>query len=116
GFQNEYEEIMSLTNSAVRKHLLEGYVDGLGAKTRHLKAQGLPRTKSHVLLPYPDMKPNEIYAPNYRNGETVVLVRHPHGGTFEIPELIVNNKHPKARKQIGNAMDAVGIHPSRAQK
>jgi hypothetical protein len=86
-------------------------------KLRNLKAKGIKGTKSHVLLPFPDMNPNEIYAPNFENGERVVLVRHPHGGIFEIPELVVNNKNETARKMIGGqAPDAVGIHPSVAEK
>ena len=46
------------------------------------------------------------------NGERVVLIRHPHGGTFEIPELTVNNKNPDARKIVGTikSQDAIGIH------
>src|SRR5688500_11836054 len=56
------------------------------------------------------MKETEIYAPNFRNGERVVLVRHPHGGVFEIPELTVNNRHPEAKRLLGRAPDAVGIH------
>lgn len=114
--QKEYEEIIELTNPVVKKHLLDKYADGLDAKAKHLKAQGLPRTKNHVLLPVTDMKPNEIYAPRYKDGEKVVLVRHPHGGIFEIPDLIVNNKNPSAKKLMGNAPDGVAIHPSVAQK
>lgn len=116
GLQDQYDEIISLNNSAVRKHLLESFIDDLGAKSRHLKVQGLPRTRNHVLIPYPDIRPNEVYAPGYKNGERVVLVRHPHGGTFELPELIVNNSHASAKKQIGNALDAIGIHPTVAEK
>lgn len=112
----EYEEIASLTNPVVKKHLLDAYTDGLDAKAKHLKAQGLPRTKNHVLLPVTDMKPNEIYAPNYKDGEKVVLVRHPHGGIFEIPDLVVNNKNKSARNLLGNTPDAVAIHPSVAHK
>lgn len=115
--RKEFNEINSLTNPVVKRHLMESYIEGLDAKAQHLKAQGLPRTKNHVLLPMTDIKPNEIYAPNYKNGERVVLVRHPHGGIFEIPELTVNNRSAMSRKMIGpNAPDAVGIHPSVAQK
>ena len=116
--QKEFDEINSLTNPTVRKHLLDSYIDGLDAKAAHLKAQGLPRTKNHVLLPVTDLKPNEIFAPLYKNGERVVLVRHPHAGTFEIPELIVNNRSSSiAKRMIGlDAPDAVGIHPSVAGK
>ena len=114
--REEFDEINSLTNPVVKKKLMQDYIEGLDAKAKHLKAQGLPRTKSHVLLPITDIKPNEIYAPNYKDGERVVLVRHPHGGIFEIPDLVVNNKNATAKKMLGNAPDAVGIHPSVAQK
>ena len=116
GLKKEYDDINSLTNPVVKQHLMESYVDGLGSKAKHLKAQGLPKTKSHVLLPVPDLKSNEIYAPNFENGERVVLVRHPHGGIFEIPELVVNNKNAAAKSLMGMAPDAVGIHPSVAGK
>lgn len=111
----EFAMINSLTNPVVRQHMMKSYAEGLDAKAKHLKAKGLPKTKNHVLLPFPDMNPNEVYAPGYKDGERVVLIRHPHGGIFEIPELIVNNKGP-ARKTLGNAVDAIGIHPSVAQK
>lgn len=118
--EDEYNDISKITNPTVRKHLLtdpvNGFVNTLESKQTSLKAQGLPRTKNHVLIPYPGMKSNEIYAPNYRDGEQVVLVRYPHGGTFELPSLTVNNKYGPAKKQLGNATDAVGIHPSVAHK
>ena len=69
-----------------------------------------------MLLPVPSLKENEVYAPNYRDGEQVVLIRHPHGGKFEIPQLIVNNRHPDAKRILGNAKDAVGINPKVAEK
>ena len=63
-----------------------------------------------VILPIPSLKYTEIYAPTYKDCESVVLIRFPHGGTFEIPELIVNNKHKTAKSILGNAVDAVGIN------
>lgn len=111
----EYNDIMSMTNPAVKKVLLEQFANNLDTKTRHLKALGLPKTKGHVILPFPDMKSNEVYAPNYKDGERVVLIRYPHGGIFELPELTVNNRGP-AKKIIKNAKDAIGIHPSVAKK
>ena len=115
--KSEFDEINALTNPVVKKHLMDKYIEGLDSKAQHLKAQGLPRTKNHVLLPISDIKPNEIYAPNYKDGERVVLVRHPHGGKFEIPELVVNNRNDTGKKVIGsNSPDAVGIHPSVASK
>lgn len=108
-------ELNSLTNPIVKKFLMNKYADKLEGKASHLKVEGLPNSKSHVLLPYPNMKPTEVYAPNYKNGEKVVLIRYPHGGTFEIPELTVNNK-TSLTKGIKNAVDAIGIHPSVASK
>ena len=63
------------------------------------------------------MKDNEVYAPNYKNGETVALVRYPHGGTFEIPILTVNNKQAEARRVSGNTpKDAIGINSKVAER
>ena len=112
----ELQEIESLTNPVVKKALLKSFADGADSAAVHLKAAALPRQATHVILPFPNMKEGEIYAPNYKNGERVVLIRHPHGGTFEIPELTVNNKNPTAKSILGNALDAVGIHPNVAQK
>ena len=114
--KNEFDEIMTLTNPTVRKKLLEGFSDDCDSAAVHLKAASLPRQKTHVILPFPKMKETEIYAPNYKDGERVVLIRHPHGGKFEIPELVVNNKQKDAKRLIPNAIDAVGIHPKVAER
>lgn len=110
--QEEFDEIMSMTNPVVRKKLLQEFADSADAASIHLKAAALPRQTSAVILPLTHLKKNEIFAPNYKDGERVVLVRHPHGGTFEIPELTVNNRSRKAKTIMGKARDAVGIHPS----
>ena len=107
----EYDEIMSLTNPTVRRKLLESFADNADSSAATLHAIGLPRTRQNLLIPITNMKETEIYAPQYKNGEKVVLIRHPHGGKFEIPELTVNNKQSTARKLLGNAIDAVGINP-----
>lgn len=112
----DYEEISSLTNPTVRKKLLVAFGDKTDSSAVHLKAASLPRQISHVILPVTSMKESEIYAPNYNDGERVVLVRFPHGGKFEIPELTVNNNHPEANKLLGKARDAVGIHPNVAER
>lgn len=112
----QFKEIMSLTNPAIKQKMLEDFADSCDSAAVHLKAVGLPRQGAHVILPMNSMKDNEIYAPNYKDGEHVVLIRYPHGGTFEIPELVVNNKEPNAKKLLGNATDAVGINTKVAQK
>lgn len=106
----EYDDIMALTNPIVKRRLLQAYSDGVDASAVHLQAAALPRTRNHVILPIKSINENEIYAPNYRDGEKVVLIRHPHGGIFEIPELTVNNRNREAGRVIKNAKDAVGIH------
>lgn len=114
---DQFEEIMKLDNPAVRKRLLADFADGCDADSVNLKAAALPRQKSQVILPVPSLKPNEIYAPNYRDGETVCLVRYPHGGTFEIPTVTVNNKHKAAMAILGKTpKDAIGIHPEVAER
>lgn len=113
----EFEEIMALTNPAVKKKLLQSFADSCDSDAVDLKAASLPRQASQVILPVPKMKPTEVYAPNFKHGEKVVLVRHPHGGRFEIPELTVNNKDPHARRSIGSKVkDAIGIHPKVAER
>jgi hypothetical protein len=116
--QHELDEIMRLTNPAVKRKLLESYADGADSSAVHLKAAALPRQSTHVILPIDPkkIKETEIYAPNFENGERVALVRFPHGGTFEIPELTVNNRNAEAKKILGKAADAVGIHPKVAER
>lgn len=114
--QAEYDDIMSLTNPTIKKKLLMDFADECDGAAVHMKAAALPRQSTQVILPVPQIKENEIYAPSYRDGETVVLIRYPHGGTFEIPQLKVNNKNPSAKKNLGNITDAVGINPKTAEQ
>ena len=115
--QAEFDEIMSLTNPTVKKVLLKSFSDDCDAAAIHLQAAALPRQKYQVILPITSMKDNEVYAPNYKNGEQVALVRFPHGGTFEIPILTVNNKQAEARRILGNTpADAIGINSKVAER
>lgn len=112
--QAEFEEIKKLTNPTVKRYFLEQFANGCDADAVHLKAARLPGQAQKVLLPLPEGKPNECYCPSLPDGTPVALVRYPHGGTFEIPTLTVNNSNRHAKKIFGNAMDAIGIHPSAA--
>lgn len=113
----EFDEICALTNPTVKKSLLKSFADDCDSAAVHLQAAALPRQKYHVILPITSMKDNEVYAPNYKNGETVALVRYPHGGTFEIPILTVNNKQAEARRVLGNTpKDAIGINSKVAER
>lgn len=107
---SEFEELKSLTNPVVKKDLLDQFANDCDASAVDLKAAAMPRQSSRVLLPVSSMKDDEIFAPDFKNGEKVVLIRYPHQGIFEIPELTVNNNQKDANKIIGkDAKDAVGI-------
>lgn len=115
--QAEFDEIRALTNPTVKKQLLETFANDCDSAAVHLQAAALPRQKYQVILPIATMKDNEVYAPNYHDGETVALIRYPHGGTFEIPILVVNNKHPDGRRILGNTpADAIGINSKVAER
>lgn len=114
---DEFAEICALTNPTVKRKLLLDFADECDSAAVHLKAAALPRQSTQVILPLNAMKETEIFAPNYRDGEQVALVRYPHGGTFEIPILTVNNKNPSAISILGkNIRDAVGINPKVAER
>lgn len=112
--QYEFQEIRSLSNPVLREKMLMEFADKCDRAAVNLKAKAMPGQSTHVILPMNSVKPTEIYAPNFTDGTKVVLIRYPHGGTFEIPELTVNNKNKEAAKIFKGAppTDAVGIHHS----
>ena len=113
----EFDEICSLTNPTVKKHLLSKFADECDAAAVDLKAAALPGQKYHVIMPVPSIKDTEVYAPGYENGTKLALIRYPHGGTFEIPILTVNNKNTDAKKMIGtDSIDAVCINSKVAER
>lgn len=112
----EFDEIMSLTNPSVKKKLLDSFSDDADSAAVHLKAAALPRQATKVIIPVGSLRDNEVYAPTFREGERLALIRYPHGGTFEIPELVVNNSNKKAKKLLGLAPDAIGINSKVAER
>lgn len=113
----ELEDILGVDNPAVKRRLLQAYADSADSSAVHLKAAALPRQASHVILPVESLKDHEIFAPNYDDGERVVLVRFPHGSKAEIPELTVNNRNKEASETIGRqSKDAVGINSNVAAR
>lgn len=113
----EFDAICSLTNPTIKKKMLLDFANECDGAVVHLKAAALPRQSTQVILPITQLKETEIFAPGYKNGEQVALVRYPHGGTFEIPILKVNNKNPSALSILGSDIrDAVGIHPKVAER
>ena len=114
---SEFEEISALTNPTVKKHLLGKFADSCDSAAVDLKAAALPGQKYHVIVPINSLKDTEVFAPKYDNGTKLALIRYPHGGTFEIPILTVNNKHADAKKLLGlDVDDAVGINSKVAER
>lgn len=114
--KSEYDEIMALNNPTVKAKLLDEFASKCDSDATHLQAAALPRQSTKFILPFRSMKDNEVYAPGYRDGEHVVLVRYPHAGTFEIPTLVVNNKVAEPKSVLGNAIDAIGINHKVAER
>ena len=113
----EFDELKSLTNPTVKKNRLQSFAEDCDAAAVHLQAAALPGQKYHVIIPNNTLKETEIYAPNYENGTKLALVRYPHGGTFEIPILTVNNKNKLGQKLIGKTpIDAVCINHKVAER
>ena len=115
-YNSQYDEISKIPNPTVRKKMLEEFAGECDSATIHLQAAALPRQQTRVILPVTQLKENEVYAPYLKNGEKVSLVRYPHGGTFEIPQLTVNNNNRSAKKILGNAVDAIGINSKVAER
>lgn len=114
---DEYEAICSLTNPTVKKYYLNKFASECDSAAVHLYAAALPGQKYNVIIPINTMKDTEVYAPNYDNGTKLALVRYPHGGTFEIPIVTVNNKQPQAKKLLGTDIkDAIGINAKVAER
>lgn len=109
--QGEYDEIRSLTNPTIKKKLLNTFANDCDSAAVHLYAAALPRQKYHVIMPITSLKDNECYASRYNNGEKLALIRFPHGGTFEIPIVTVNNRNKEGKNLLGdNIDDAIGIN------
>lgn len=109
--EDEYNEILSLTNPTVKKALLLSFSDDCDSAAVDLKAASLPGQTYKVILPISSLKDNETYAPHLEDGSQVALIRYPHGGTFEIPILTVNNRNREAVDVLTtNPSDAIGIN------
>lgn len=115
--QDEFNDIMQISNSEIRKKMLISFADDCDGAAVDLKAAAMPRQATQVLLPLNSMKENEVYAPNFKDGEHVCLVRYPHSGPSEIPDLVVNNRQKEAVSIFGKTpKDCVVINPKVAAK
>ena len=115
--KQQYNDICKIEIPAVKERLLNDLADSCYSASVELKAAALPRQATQVLLPLNSIKDNEVYAPNFRDGEEIVLIRYPHSGPFEIPRLTVNNRNKEGRELIGtDAKNAIGISANTAVK
>jgi len=114
--EDEYRTIMAIDNPTIRRHFLNEYASKCDANAVDLKAAALPRQQYQVILPVPGLHDNEVFAPNYKNGEKVALIRFPHAGPFEIPILTVNNKTSAVDPNMLTVKDAIGINSKNAEK
>lgn len=115
--QAEFDSIRSLTNPTIKRQLLSSFADDCDTTASKLRASPLPGQRYQVILPLRTIKDNEVYAPNFKDGTKLWLIRFPHEGTFQIAECKVNNKQPEGRKVITDkARDAVGISANTAEK
>jgi DNA-binding CsgD family transcriptional regulator len=113
----EYDEICSLTNPTIKRVLLKKFADKCDSDAVRLQAAGYPNQRYQVILPLTSIKDSECYAPNFEGGSQVALVRFPHGGTFEIPILTVNNKNREGKAVLGNTpKDGIGISAKVAER
>lgn len=112
--REEFNDICRITNPLVKQKRLQEFSEACDAAAEDLQAAAMPRQSWAAILPVNSLKDNEVYAPKYNNGEKVVLVRYPHGGKFEMPELVVNNNNQEARSFLRDdthtARDAIGIN------
>lgn len=115
--EDEFNDIMALTNPTVKKAMLESFAEDCDSAAVHLKAAALPGQRYQVILPLTSIKDTEVYAPNFDDGSRVALIRYPHGGTFEIPILTVNNRNKEGREILTTTPDdAIGINSKVAER
>lgn len=115
--KQQFDDICKLTNPAVKQKMLQSFADECDSAAVHLKGAAMPRQAWNVIIPMPSLKDNEIYAPQFKDGETVVCIRYPHEGRYQIPQLTVNNRNAEGKRIITPlARDAVGINSKVAER
>lgn len=115
--RKELNEIMSLTNPTVKRKLLEEFATTCDGDALHLRAAPFEGQKYQVLLPVPTLKDDEVYAPNFKEGETIACIRFPHEGIYQIVIAKVTHKNPQGTALLGkDPIDAIGLNKANAEK
>ena len=113
----ELNDILSISNSTLRKKELLDFAGSCDKAAVSLAAYPFAGQKYQVLVPCPSLKDDEVFAPNFKEGSEVALVRFPHAGPFEMPILKVNNQNKEGLRDIlPNCHDAVGINYNVAKR
>lgn len=113
---DQFNDISRLTNPTLKRKMLLEFASQMDSDAVHMAAAALPRQATKVILPFPELKDTEIYAPHLEDGTKVALVRYPHAGIFEIPTLTVNNRVKSVKEALGTDIrDAVGINARTAE-
>lgn len=113
----QYEEIMNISNPVVRRKELIDFAEECDKASVHMKAAALPGQSVCVILPGVTLREDECYAPGYKDGDKLALIRYPHSGKHEIPILTVNNRNRECRKMIGTDVpDALCLNPKAAEQ
>lgn len=113
----QYEEIMNISNPVVRRKELIDFAEECDKAAVHMKAAALPGQSVCVILPGVTLREDECYAPGYKDGDKLALIRYPHSGKHEIPILTVNNRNRECRKMIGTDVpDALCLNPKAAEQ
>lgn len=109
--RSELDDILQIPNPTLRKQMLYDFAGTCDTASYKLNAASFPNQSYQVLLPVPSLPENQVFAPNYKEGTQVALIRFPHAGMYEIPILTVNNSNEEAKRVIGlDAPDAIGIN------
>lgn len=109
-FEKEFDEIQNVSNPTLRKELLDEFASKCDSAAVDLKGASFPRQGNYALMPCNSLKDGEVYAPQFENGEEVILIRHPHAGVFEIPKLTVNNNNAEGQATLGQYPEhAIGV-------
>lgn len=106
----ELEEIMQMPNPTLKNQMLMEFAGKCDTASTKLFAAAMPGQSYHVFIPLTTIADDQVFAPNYPNGQKVAVIRFPHAGPQEIPLLTVNNTNKEGISRIGkNAVDAIGI-------
>ena len=113
----ELDDILKLSNANLRRTELLNFAGSCEKAAVSLAASPFPGQKYQVLLPCTTLKDNEVYAPNFKEGTEVALIRFPHAGPFEMPILTVNNHNKEGKNDIlPSGRDAIGVNYNVAKK